>query len=349
MDALPPGSVAIDGRPIGPPFPCFVVAEVSANHEGDLRNALALVDAAATAGADAVKFQLYRPEDLTADVPSWRIRGGPWDGSTLWELYTRAQTPVEWMPELFAAVRARGMIPFASVFAPWAVEALEKLDAPCYKIASLELGERTLIACVAATGKPLILSTGRATTATLEAALESCGPTPRILLHCVAAYPAPLHALHLRTLTHLRAFYGDPVGLSDHACQPVALTAAVALGARVWEAHLMLPRPNQALDAAHSLEPGDFKEMVGILRDTEAALGASRFAGAAITAEQATEGFVRRWVYASALYAGHVLVAADVVRLRAPEGWPTDEPLPLGRTLGRDVAAYDGIQLRDFR
>lgn len=347
MGTTPSHTVAIADRVIGAAEPTFVVAEIGPNHMGDLAQAFRLIDAAAQAGADAVKFQLYRPGDMTADVPSWRIHGGPWNDSTLWEIYTEGQTPVEWIPELFDAVRGRGMIPFASPFSRWAVDALEEVGCPVYKIASLELGELGLIAYASATGKPLIMSTGMATHDRICRAVEACA-TPVVLLHCVAGYPTPLPEVNLRTISDLRVRFGDPVGLSDHSCEPLVAELAVGLGARMIEAHLMLPG-TKCLDATHSLTSQEFKDMVAGIRHAEVALGGSRFNLPSLPSERRTDTFARRGLYASALYAGHGLQPEDTVRLRAPEGWPADTPLPVGRELSRDVKQYDPIQPEDFR
>ena len=337
----------IGDRLVGPGEPTFVISEVSCNHEGSLAKALQLIDCAAGAGADAVKFQLYRSEDLVDPASRWEIEAGPWAGQTYGDLYRMAATPAEWFPELFAAARARGLIPFASAFAPWAVDVLEALDCAAYKVASLELGEVGLIACMAATGRPLVLSTGDAGAETIGTAIAACGATPHVLLHCVAAYPAPLDAMSLRRIPALAMQYGCPVGLSDHSREPLVAELAVALGACVVEAHLMLPRPNAALDAGHSLEPQEFKDMVAGIRHAERA--AAWRPGAQAAAEKASVGaFRRRWCAAVDLAPGATLAPEDVRTYRAPVGLLASGPSPVGHPLLHGVHAGAPFTREDF-
>jgi len=329
---------------------------MSSSHEGKLEHAHHLIDAAAEAGADAVKFQLYRPEDLTANRADWQIVGGAWDGTSLWELYTQAQTPAEWMPELFQHAREVKLIPFASAFAPWAVEALEAVECPAYKVASLEIGELDLIRCMAGTGKPIIISTGRATHKQILAAhiaatknAEDVAPFLNrdvALLHCLAAYPASVKSMNLRTLKKLREF-GCVVGLSDHSRSPLVAELAVALGASILEVHLMLPTPPSVnpLDKGHSLDPNEFKEMVLSVRMAELALGEAQLG--VRPGEEATDPFIRRLTYRTDLPAGHTLTVEDCKTLRAPVGLTVDAA-PWGRILVRDVRSTDPVQAEDF-
>jgi len=246
----------------------WIVAEISANHQGDYAKARALVDAAAYAGADAVKFQLYTPDDMALpDSPP--LATGPWAGRTLYDLYTEAMTPRDWFPDLFALARAKGLVPFASVFNPDDVGFLESLDCAVYKIASAEIGWTALIDAVGAAGKPLIISTGMATPGEIARAVAAAQPSPTILLHCVSAYPTKVTDAHLHRMDVLRQYPGvTAVGVSDHSVEnDLVPIAATAKGSAVIEKHLMLPG-TMPLDARFSLTPGAFTRMVRAVKET---------------------------------------------------------------------------------
>ena len=282
LDSTEVGVIKVDGRPIGPGHPPFVVAECSANHAGDYLWALELIRAAANAGADAVKFQLYTPDDM-AEKDGPPLTSGPWAGRTLYDLYAEAMTPRDWFPGLFTYARREGIIPFTSVFNPDDVPFLESLDCPAYKIASAEIGWLDLIRACAATGKPVIISTGMATDvevrATMPPILEN-----RVFLHCVSGYPTPTAQANLgrmKTLSLLPYREGSEsgfaqwndfaVGISDHSLGDIVPIAATALGACMIEKHLMLP-DTHPLDEGHSLTPDQFRRMVQNVRATWAAM-----------------------------------------------------------------------------
>jgi sialic acid synthase SpsE len=230
------------GRAIGEGHPPFVIAELSANHLGSLARARAIIDAAADAGCDAVKLQTFTPDAMTLDAhgAGFDIADGPWQGRSLWELYGEAHTPWAWHAELFAHGAARGLIVFSTPFDAAAVEALDRLGAPAFKIASFELVDLELIACAARTGKPLILSTGMAADAEIDEAVDTArrhGAGGVALLHCVSGYPTPIESTQLRRLDRLRGF-ADVVGISDHSPGAVVAIAAVARGATMIEKHL---------------------------------------------------------------------------------------------------------------
>lgn len=272
-------SIEIAGRSVGPSHPVLVVAELSANHQQDLSLALATIDAAHTAGADAIKLQTYKPDTLTypSDSEIFRVStGGVWDGRTLYDLYSEAQTPWEWHAELFQHARALGLLCFSSPFDPTAVDLLESLEAPAYKIASFEITDTPLIRKVAATGKPVIISTGIATLVEIEEALAACisvGNRQVIVLKCTSAYPARTDEANLLTMVDIRRRFGCVVGLSDHTISHVASTAATALGASFLEKHLILERSSGGPDSGFSLEPDEFAMMVALVRETQSALG----------------------------------------------------------------------------
>ncbi|MDO8900935.1 MAG: pseudaminic acid synthase, partial [Phenylobacterium sp.] len=274
--------IEIAGRKIGPGHPPFVICELSGNHNGDLDRALAMIDAAAATGCDAIKIQTYTADTITMDVdrPEFRIEGGLWDGRSLHELYQEAQTPYEWHPALFERARARGVILFSSPFDETAVDLLASLDAPAYKIASFEAVDLPLIAYAARHGKPLIISTGMANLAEIEAARDvalGAGADGVILLHCVSSYPASFADANLRTIPDMETRFGCLIGLSDHTPGTAAAVGAVALGACVIEKHFTLARGDGGPDAAFSLEPAEFTALVRDTRSVWEALGAAQY------------------------------------------------------------------------
>lgn len=255
----------IAGRQISSKLPPYIVAEISCNHLGILENAYKLMEAAKTAGADAAKFQCYEADDLTIDCnkPEFIIKDGPWTGRALYELYAKAGTPRNWFPALFAYGKAIGITTFASVFSPEAVDFLEKLDCPAYKIASMEITDIPLIQHAAKTGKPLIISTGMANDEEIFDACDEAegnGLTQAIFLHCISGYPTPIEESNLRCITDWRKRWGK-FGISDHTQGWEVPVAATALGATIIEKHLMLHEPYRSEDFPFSMWPETFREM----------------------------------------------------------------------------------------
>lgn len=312
-----------------------MIAELSGNHNGSLDRALALVDAAAAAGADAVKLQTYTPDTITLDCdrPEFRVTGGLWDGRTLYQLYDWAHTPWDWMAPLFRHAAARGLICFSSPFDETAVDLLAGLDAPAYKIASFEMVDHALIRRAAATGRPLIISTGMASLGEIDEAVQvarAAGAAGIALLHCTSGYPTPPSDSHLRTIPHLAGAFGVPVGLSDHTPGIAVPVAAVTLGATIIEKHLTLARADGGPDAAFSLEPAEFADLVAAVRVAGEALGAVRYERA--PSEQANAQF-RRSLYAVAdIAAGEPLTRTNVRSIRPGLGLA---PRFLDQVLGR--------------
>jgi pseudaminic acid synthase len=311
----------IAGRMIGADRPPFVIAELSGNHNGDLSRALALIDAAKAAGADAVKLQTYTADTITIDHdgPGFSIADGLWKGRSLYELYGEAQTPWDWHEKLFAHARKCGLICFSSPFDETAVDYLQTLDAPAYKIASFELVDIPLIRYAARTGKPLIMSTGMANESEIAEALSAAGGRA-MLLHCISGYPTPTHEANLRRIETLGEAFGVPVGLSDHTMGTTAAVAAVACGACVIEKHITLRRADGGPDAAFSQEPDEFAALCRDVRDAFEALRPQ--AGSRATSEEQNVMFRRSLYVVADMQAGEMFTAANVRSIRPGYGLP---------------------------
>ncbi|MDR6854115.1 pseudaminic acid synthase [Variovorax guangxiensis] len=328
----------LGGWRIGVDAPPFVIAEMSANHNGSLDVALQLIDAAKAAGANAVKIQTYRPDTITldSDRPDFHITSGPWAGRTLHQLYDWAHTPWEWHRPLFDHANARGLTIFSSPFDTTAVDLLESLGAPAYKIASFEAIDLPLIRYVAATGKPMIISTGLADADEIGEAVEAArsgGCRQLALLHCVSGYPAPAADYNLRTIPDMIARWGLTVGLSDHTLDNTTALASIALGASLIEKHFTLDRSRGGPDDSFSLEPA---ELAALCRDSRTAwesLGQIDYSRK--PSEAGNLKFRRSLYFVRALKAGET-VSADAVRSVRP-GYGL-APKYLDAVLGRTVA-----------
>lgn len=327
----------IAGRPIGfETRPPYIVAEISSNHGGQLKLALELIRLAAEAGADAVKFQAYEADTITlpARRPEFFIKEGPWKGRYLHDLYAICQTPFRWFPELARCADDNGITWFASVFDRSSIDMLSRLHCPAYKIASFELVDLPLIRHVAATGKPMILSTGMASADEIHEAVLAAEPDKHDLavLHCVSGYPTPPGEAHLGTLDWLRAMYGRDcaIGISDHTTGVEVPIAATALGACIIEKHFK-SRAQKTEDAAFSLAPVAFKGMVQSVRNTWAAMQWPPRTGS-----EEPQRPLRRSLFAAAdIEAGEIFTEANVRSVRPGDGLP---PKELENVLGKKAA-----------
>ncbi|MGH8616792.1 MAG: pseudaminic acid synthase [Burkholderiales bacterium] len=336
--------IVIGERRVGPDEPPFVIAEMSGNHNQSLDRALALVDAAAEAGAHALKIQTYTAETMTLDLAerefSIRDAGSLWEGKSLYKLYQEAYTPWEWHGPIFERCRRNGMLGFSTPFDDTAVQFLKTLDVPCYKIASFENIDLPLIRKCAATGKPLIISTGMASLSELEDAVKAAregGCQQLVLLKCTSTYPAEPDNSHIRTIPHLRELFGCEVGLSDHTMGVGVAVASVALGASVVEKHFTLRRSDGGVDSAFSLEPAELKSLVVETERAWRGLGRVRYGPT--KAEEASLQYRRSLYIVRDLREGDVLTAENVRAIRPGLGLPPkwiDQVL--GKKIHRDIA-----------
>lgn len=311
--------ISIAGRSIGAEHPPYVIAELSANHNGSLERAFACIAAAKRCGADAVKLQTYSADTMTipCDRPEFKIQGGLWDGYTLYDLYKWAETPFAWHEALFDYAKQCGITIFSTPFDESAVDLLEHLNAPAYKIASFELTDLPLIAYIAKTGKPMIMSTGMASEAEIAEALEvarGSGCKEIVLLHCISSYPTPLAQANLRQLQTLAQKFGVVTGLSDHTLGCTAAIAATALGACVIEKHFTLSRADKGPDCEFSLEPDELSQLCGQALGAWQALGSTNFQRQA--AEIGNRQFRRSLYFVRDLPAGHIITQDDLRRIR---------------------------------
>ncbi len=315
--------ILIDGRELSLNQPPYIIAELSANHNGRLETAMKIIDEAAKAGADAVKMQTYRPDTITLDsnAEDFKIKGGLWDGRTLYELYEQAHTPWEWHKPLFEHARKVGITIFSSPFDTTAVDLLEDLNAPAYKIASFEAVDLPLIKYVAKTGKPMIISTGMADAEEIQEAIEAAregGCEQLAVLHCVSGYPAPSEDYNLRTIPDMINRFGLVTGLSDHTLDNTTAIASVALGASIIEKHFTLNRNGGGPDDSFSLEPN---ELAALCRDSKtawAALGKVDYERK--SSEQGNVKFRRSLYFVKDLKAGEVIKESCIQSIRPGYG-----------------------------
>ena len=344
--------IDIDERKIGPTCPPYLIAELSGNHNGDLNRALHLLELAKNSGASAVKIQTYTPDTMTIDCDrdDFKVSGGLWDGKSLYELYEWAHTPWEWHQALFDRARELGITLFSSPFDETAVDFLEDLGAPAYKIASFEMTDLPLVQKVALTGKPVIISTGMATFDEIEETVQvmrDCHNENLVLLHCVSSYPATHKEANLRTIPALRERFGTLVGLSDHTLTNATAVASVALGATVLEKHFIDTRASEGPDSAFSVEPEEFKVLTTECTQAWEALGEVK--SAPTKSEQSSLAFRRSLYVVADVRKGEVLNESNLRRIRPGYGVaPKYFEHLLGKAAHRDFARGEPITTDDL-
>ncbi|MFA6548422.1 MAG: pseudaminic acid synthase [Candidatus Margulisiibacteriota bacterium] len=334
--------IKIENRWVGEGEPCFIIAELSCNHNQSFDLAVKTLRAAKEAGADAIKLQTFSLDAITLDCNSKYFQidhGTLWDGTTLYELYKKAYTPWEWLPDLMAMAKKLGLICFSAPGDKAAVDYLEKLGVPAYKIASFEITDLPLIEYVAAKGKPLILSTGIATREDIEEALSTCfnqGNDQIALLKCLSAYPAPPEESNLKMIPYLENEFQTVVGLSDHSLGSTVPLVAIPLGAKIIEKHFIIDRKLNSLDSEFSMEPAEFKEMVRSVREAESILGKVGF--------ELTEKIIMNRKFCRSLFVvedikkGAVFSGKNVKSIRPGYGLPPKNiKAIIGEKAGRDI------------
>lgn len=331
-------TIEIAGRKIGPSYPPYVIAEISANHNGNIETALKLIGIAKQSGASAVKIQTYRPDTITIDCDSelFQVKGGLWDGRTLYDLYGEAFTPWEWHEALFAEARKLGITLFSSPFDNTAVDLLEELGTPAYKVASFEAIDLPLIKYIASKGKPMIISTGMADVEEISeavAAARSCGCDQLALLHCVSGYPAPPQDYNLRTIPDMVERFDTIVGLSDHTIDNTTAVTSVAVGASIIEKHFTLDRNGGGPDDSFSLEPDGLNQLCYSVRNSWESLGSIDYSRK--SSEQSNIFFRRSLFVVEDIAAGSEFTTGNIRSIRPGYGLA---PKHLDAVLGRRAA-----------
>lgn len=340
--------INIAGRSIGKDFPPYIIAEMSANHNGSLEKAFEIISMAKKAGADAIKLQTYKPDTITMDCDSedFKIKGGLWDGQTLYELYEKAHMPWEWHKPLFEKAKEIGITIFSSPFDFTAVDLLEELNAPAYKIASFEAIDIPLIKYVAKTGKPMIISTGMATEIEIQEAIIAAregGCRDLVVLHCVSGYPAPSADYNLRTITDMKEKFGALIGLSDHTIENTTAVASVALGACMIEKHVTLDRKGGGPDDSFSLEPNELAELCRDAKIVWEALGKVNYERK--KSEEANLVFRRSLYVVKDINAGEQITHENVKSIRPGYGIPPKHlDDVLGNTAKEDISRGTALQ-----
>ncbi len=309
----------IGTREVSNKFPPYIIAEVSANHNGSIVRAKETILAAKKAGVDAVKIQTYTPDTMTIDVqnPDFYIKDGLWKNRSLYDLYGEAHTPFEWHKELFLYAKEIGITLFSSPFDESAVDLLESLNVPAYKIASFEIVDLTLIRYIASKNKPMLISTGMASLNEIAEALESArsvGNNKIALFHCISSYPAPITETNLNSIQLLRKEFNIQVGLSDHTIGNLASIIATSLGASIIEKHFTINRTNAGVDSSFSIEPMEMESLVAQTKETFSALGSNSFVRSSV--EESNKIFRRSLYFVDDVNEGEIITSKSVRRIR---------------------------------
>jgi pseudaminic acid synthase len=342
-------AIQIAGRRIAADEPPYVIAELSANHNGKLDTAFKIIEEAKKAGADAVKLQTYKPDTITlnCDSEDFKIRGGLWDGRNLYELYQEAHMPWDWHKPLFDHARQLGITIFSSPFDKTAIDLLEDLNAPAYKIASFEAVDLPLIKYVASTGKPMIISTGMADAEEIQEAIDAAregGCKQLAVLHCVSGYPALAEDYNLRTIPNMIERFGLVTGLSDHTLDNTTAITSVAMGASIIEKHVTLNRSGGGPDDSFSLEPAELAALCSGAKTAWQALGKVDYGRK--SSELGNVKFRRSLYFVETLKAGDIISSTSVRSVRPGFGLPPKEiESIIGRSVARDISPGEAVTL----
>ncbi|MGF1740813.1 pseudaminic acid synthase [Vibrio profundum] len=331
--------IKIDGRTIGSNNKPYVIAELSANHNGSIERAFEIIEMAKKAGADAIKLQTYTPDTMTIDCdkPDFQVAGGLWDGYKLYDLYNWAHTPFEWHQAMFKKAKEVGITVFSTPFDETAVDLLEQLNAPAYKIASFELTDLTLIKRVAQTGKPIIMSTGMGSYEEIEEAVATArvnGCQELVVLHCISGYPSPVEQANLATIPDIAKEFDCVVGLSDHTLGTAVSVASIVMGASLIEKHVTLSRQDKGPDSEFSLEPNELQALCSDTEDAWKAIGRAGYERKPV--EEASIQFRRSIYFINALKAGDTITESDIRRVRPGYGLP---PKHFNELVGKQVCS----------
>ena len=343
--------IFISGRAIGIGHHPYIIAELSANHNGSLQRALDTISEAKARGADAIKLQTYTADTMTIDCDSedFMIRGGLWDGYKLYDLYKEAQTPFEWHKAMFDHARDVGITCFSTPFDETAVDLLEDLNAPAYKIASFEATDLPLIKYVASTKKPMIMSTGMANLEEIEEMIQTArdsGCEEIIVLHCISSYPAPIDQSNLLTIPDLRRRLNVHVGLSDHTITNTASVVATALGGVLIEKHFILDRNDKGPDSSFSLEPDELEALVIQTKDASLSLGKEGYDKK--PAEEANVKFRRSLYFVKDMREGEVITKDCIKRIRPGFGLPPKNiDYILGKSVNKNIKKNTPVKIED--
>ena len=333
--------IIINGRKISAAYPPYVIAELSANHNGKLQKALDTITEAKTCGADAIKLQTYTADTMTidSDYEDFNIKGGLWDGYTLYDLYKEAETPFEWHKTMFDHARKIGITCFSTPFDETAVDLLENLNVPAYKVASFEMTDLPLIKYIASTRKPLIISTGMANLEEIKEMIitaREAGCKDLLVLHCLSSYPAPIEQSNLLTIPDLSKKLGVQIGLSDHTVTNTASIVAVSLGATIIEKHFTLDRADKGPDSKFSINPLELKSLCAETKDAWTSLGKAGYERK--PAEESNIKFRRSVYFVKDIKAGEVIQPAHIRRIRPGFGLaPKFEEKLLGKVVKKDI------------
>ena len=345
-------SFKINNRIISPDQPPYIIAELSGNHNGSLDRALKTIEEAKKCGADAIKIQTYTADTMTidCDLPDFMIKGGLWNGFKLYDLYKWAETPYEWHEDIFSYAKKIGIEVFSTPFDETAVDLLEKLNTPAYKIASFEIVDLPLISYVAKTGKPMIISTGMASEEEIDEAVtiaRQSGCKQLLLLHCISSYPAPIDQANIKQISKLAKRFNVVTGLSDHTLGTTVAVASVSQGANLIEKHFTLSRKDKGPDSEFSLEPDDLKKLCRETKDAWLSLGKAGFQRQ--KAEQGNKIFRRSLYFVKDLPIGHILKADDIRRIRPGMGLsPKYFEKILGKKTIKNVIKGQAVSFNDF-